>query len=64
MSGIRSGVNGTPTFFINDYRHNGSYDYEVLEEAIDIAMGAKKRDAMRPIASRPIKQTHHRVSRS
>jgi protein-disulfide isomerase len=34
-SGVRSGVNGTPTFFINDYRLN-SYDetYESLAEAV------------------------------
>jgi predicted DsbA family dithiol-disulfide isomerase len=63
MSGVRSGVNGTPTF-VNDFRHNGSYDYDVLEETINVAMGAKKTDAMKPLASRPIKQTHHRVSKS
>lgn len=32
--GVRSGVNGTPTFFINGTRHNGPFDYEVLVEAI------------------------------
>jgi len=31
MSGIRSGVNGTPTFFINGVRHDGGYDYASLE---------------------------------
>ena len=60
MSGIRSGVNGTPTFFINDYRHNGSYDYEVLEEAIEFAMGSKKKDMKKPLTTRPVKQTRHR----
>jgi protein-disulfide isomerase len=34
LSGVRSGVNGTPTFFINGYRHNGSYAFEVLANAI------------------------------
>jgi protein-disulfide isomerase len=34
MSGIRSGVNGTPTFFINDVRHNGGYDLPSLLEAV------------------------------
>jgi protein-disulfide isomerase len=34
MSGIRSGVNGTPTFFVNGVRHNGGYDPESLLEAI------------------------------
>ena len=32
--GIRSGVNGTPTFFINGARHDGSYGFETLLEAI------------------------------
>ncbi|HVW99868.1 MAG TPA: DsbA family protein [Candidatus Babeliaceae bacterium] len=35
LGGIRSGVNGTPTFFINEIRHNGSYDYESLINAIE-----------------------------
>jgi protein-disulfide isomerase len=34
-SGVRSGVNGTPTFFINGQRHDGSYDYASMVEAID-----------------------------
>ena len=33
-SGIRSGVNGTPTFFVNGVRHNGGYDPDSLLEAI------------------------------
>jgi protein-disulfide isomerase len=33
-SGVRSGVNGTPTFYINGLRHNGSYELEELLEAI------------------------------
>jgi protein-disulfide isomerase len=37
MSGIRSGVNGTPTFFVNGVRHNGGYDPESLLEAIRAA---------------------------
>jgi protein-disulfide isomerase len=60
MSGIRSGVNGTPTFFINDYRHNASYEYEVLEEAIEFAMGTKEKDSRKPLATRPVRQTRHR----
>ncbi len=57
ISGVRSGVNGTPTFFINEYRHNGSYDYDVLEEAIEMAMGSKKRDGKKPLATHQVKQT-------
>jgi protein-disulfide isomerase len=34
MSGVRSGVNGTPTFFINGARHDGSYDRDTLLAAI------------------------------
>ena len=30
MGGIRSGVNGTPAFFINGVRHDGPYDYASL----------------------------------
>ncbi len=37
LSGARSGVNGTPTFFINGVRHNGSYDLPVLLAAIEDA---------------------------
>ena len=34
MTGLRSGVNGTPTFFINGVRRNGAWDFESLLEAI------------------------------
>ncbi len=34
LSGVRSGVNGTPTFFINDIRHDGPWDLESLALAI------------------------------
>jgi protein-disulfide isomerase len=34
LSGAQSGVNGTPTFFINDVRHDNSYDLETLLAAI------------------------------
>ena len=32
--GVRSGVNGTPTFFINGTRYNGPHDYESLKAAL------------------------------
>jgi protein-disulfide isomerase len=38
--GIRSGVNGTPTFFIQGKRHNGSYSYGQLRQAIEAAAKA------------------------
>ena len=34
MSGARSGVNGTPTFFINGRRHDGAYDLPNLLAAL------------------------------
>lgn len=39
MSGVRSGVNGTPTFFINGVRHDGSYDLNTMLAAIAGAIG-------------------------
>jgi protein-disulfide isomerase len=35
LGGVRSGVNGTPTFFIDGHRHEGPFDYEDLVKAID-----------------------------
>jgi protein-disulfide isomerase len=37
--GVRSGVNGTPTFFINGKRHDGPSDYKSLVGAIEEAIG-------------------------
>ena len=37
MSGVRSGVNGTPTFYINGVRHDDSYETEVLLDALERA---------------------------
>ena len=39
MSGVRSGVNGTPTFFINGLRHDGTFDLDTLVDAIEVATG-------------------------
>jgi predicted DsbA family dithiol-disulfide isomerase len=43
LSGVRSGVNGTPTFFINGERFDGSwYDVDSFEAALrEVAEGAK-----------------------
>jgi protein-disulfide isomerase len=35
QSGIRSGVNGTPTFYINGIRYDGPSDYNSLLEALE-----------------------------
>jgi protein-disulfide isomerase len=37
MSGVRSGVNGTPSFYINGTRHDASYDAETLLAALERA---------------------------
>ena len=37
MSGVRSGVNGTPTFYINGVRHDDSYEPDVLLDALERA---------------------------
>jgi protein-disulfide isomerase len=41
MSGVRSGVNGTPTLFIQEHRHNGSYEFKALDDAIKSALKPK-----------------------
>jgi protein-disulfide isomerase len=38
MTGVRSGVNGTPTFFINGKRHDAPADFESLAEGIEAAL--------------------------
>jgi protein-disulfide isomerase len=35
LGGVRSGVNGTPCFFVNNERHDGSFTDEDLVEAIE-----------------------------
>jgi protein-disulfide isomerase len=37
MSGVRSGVNGTPTFYINGLRYDDSYELETLLAALERA---------------------------
>jgi protein-disulfide isomerase len=36
--GVRSGVNGTPTFFINGQRHDASFEYDDLVAAIEAVL--------------------------
>jgi protein-disulfide isomerase len=40
MSGVRSGVNGTPTFYINGARHDDSYDLATMLAALERAAAA------------------------
>jgi NhaA family Na+:H+ antiporter len=41
LSGVRSGANGTPTFFIDDLRYDGAWDLESLMEAIEKPLGRR-----------------------
>jgi protein-disulfide isomerase len=41
LGGVRSGVNGTPTFFINGQRHDGSFERDDLVEAINLQLSQK-----------------------
>jgi protein-disulfide isomerase len=40
LGGLRSGVNGTPSFFINGERHEGSYEFATLVAAIGAQLHA------------------------
>jgi protein-disulfide isomerase len=51
-TGVRSGVNGTPTFFINELRHNDDYEFETLVAAIESAMKPAKSEKPASTASR------------
>lgn len=42
-SGVRSGVNGTPTFFVNGERYDGSWDPDTLLEVLEEAAQEGKR---------------------
>jgi protein-disulfide isomerase len=47
LSGVRSGVNGTPTFFINGRRHDDAYDLATLLAALEAARQERPEGAMR-----------------
>jgi protein-disulfide isomerase len=47
LGGVRSGVNGTPTFFIGDRRHDCPWDYDSLVDAIEPQFEVKSRRSMR-----------------
>ena len=40
LSGVRSGVNGTPTFFINGARYDGPWDEDDLVDALEAGAAA------------------------
>jgi protein-disulfide isomerase len=43
LGGVRSGVNGTPSFFINGRRHDGSYAFGDLSSAVEANLHHKVR---------------------
>ena len=43
LGGVRSGVNGTPAFFINGIRYDGSWDLPPLVEALESASRVESR---------------------
>jgi protein-disulfide isomerase len=45
LSGIRSGVSATPTFFVNGVRHDGRHDLDSLRSAIEAAATRRARAA-------------------
>jgi protein-disulfide isomerase len=40
-SGIRSGVNGTPTFFVNGRRYDGSWAYDPFYDYLEVLLNAE-----------------------
>jgi protein-disulfide isomerase len=46
LSGVRSGVNGTPAFYINGVRHDGGFDFHTLVEALELALETRHRGAV------------------
>src|SRR5262245_6716137 len=45
IGGVRSGVNGTPTFFINGHRYEGSAELGDLVRAIDAVVTGEDQDS-------------------
>jgi protein-disulfide isomerase len=42
LGGVRSGVNGTPTFFINGQRHDEPFELEFLAAAIEVRLSEEQ----------------------
>lgn len=42
MSGVRSGVSGTPSFFINGVRYDGGWDYDTLLAVLESQVSSAK----------------------
>lgn len=43
VSGLKSGVNGTPTFYINSERYDGPDEYDAIKAAIEAAAKSRTR---------------------
>jgi len=65
--GIRSGVNGTPTFFINGLRHDGSYEYQdlltALQDQLEPHLESGRRLHAKPQKIHERKMTHANANR-
>jgi protein-disulfide isomerase len=48
--GVRSGVNGTPTFFINGQRHDGSWEFPELLLVLDQFVESARHPSRHPAA--------------
>ncbi len=46
-SGLKSGVRGTPAFFVNGTRYEGPWDSEAIQDAINRPFGTRFRGALR-----------------
>jgi protein-disulfide isomerase len=46
MGGVRSGVNGTPTFFINNKRYENAPEFAEMSEAIDEQISSGKMERL------------------
>ena len=55
ISGIRSGVNGTPTFYLNGKRYDDSWDEETLMASIKQAISSSQRAT----TARSVRKTTH-----
>ncbi|MEA2934430.1 MAG: hypothetical protein QOD74_1076 [Variibacter sp.] len=42
LGGVRSGVTGTPTFFVDGHRHEGSFDFDSLVTSIERSLSRVK----------------------
>ncbi len=58
LSGLHSGVRGTPTFFINGVRHEGGWELEELLEVV----AAAERDLPPDLAGPPPNVAADRVT--